>query len=114
MTVPISAKHPETITVHRVIPSTETDDDGVPIVVEADVLIEGVSVEPLSAGGESATLDDGTTPDVYRVSTSEPADWVTENDSCTWGGTTYVVNNRPRTWRRYLPHTEFTIIEVRG
>lgn len=114
MTVPISTKHPETITVHLVRPSTDTDGNGVPVVVEEDIDIEGVSVEPLSGGAETGVLDDGDAVDAYRVSTSELAEWITENDTCTWGATTYVVNRPPRSYRRYLPHTEFTIIEVRG
>lgn len=112
--MPVSTMHPETITVRRVTATTETDDHGVPVVNVEEVPIVGVSIEPISAGGESTTLDDGEAVDICRVSTSTPADWVTENDTVTWGATKYVVNKRPRTYRRFLPHTEFTIIAVRG
>jgi hypothetical protein len=110
----VSTMHPETITVRRVTATTETDDNGVPVVNVEEVPIVGVSIEPLAGGGESATLDDGDAVEAYRVSTSVVADWVSENDTCTWGATTYVVNRPPRTYRRFLPHTEFTIIAVRG
>lgn len=114
MTVPVSVKHPETVTVHKVGPSTDTDDDGVPITTTTSEDIVGVSVEPLAAGADGTVLDDGTVVDAFRVSTSTVVEWVSENDTCTWRGTTYVVNRRPRVYRRYLPHTEFTIINVRG
>lgn len=112
--MPVSSMHPDTVVVRRTVATNDTDDHGLPIVEVTEQTIEGVAVEPLAAGAASDALDDGEAIEVFRVSTSVVADWVSENDTCTWNGQQFVVNRPPRTYRRYKPHTEFNLIEARG
>jgi hypothetical protein len=105
------AFHAETITVQRTTTGAP-DADGVPTSTTTPEQVDGCTVQPTGTR-ESVGQNDIVTSR-WLVSTTEPQDWITADDTVIWRGETFDIDGRPQTYRSVLPHTEFVITETKG
>lgn len=109
----MSILHTEDLLIHHPTGPGLPDANGIPVNGETTRLLEGCNVQQV--GTTESVGSEHVVTDRRRVSTEEPAEWVSEGDTVTWRGKTYAIEGQPQTfYGGVLDHTEFIIRTSKG